>query len=208
MLVSALNPKVSLLQKLARMVYHFCEYETGDHRVDVLDGIREIVVDSEVVEWLNRMTELQYVQKQVAYQLCATLMPIEEEWATYAECQDHQAALDRCFKEFPIIINYTQHHVKVIGTGEIIYPGRARTLPITQTSINDVGEPSTYVADRLAEMIEPQGKAKAPGLSLNELESPPELNTELSLEDHAAKLDKAIEDADMTVDEMELGLKL
>jgi hypothetical protein len=89
------------------------------------------------------------------YQLCATK---GEDLATYAECENHFAALERCFQEFPLAEGYAEHYVKCISTGETIYPGKARTIPAPDTALS-IGNNST-------------GKAKPVGLSLNEPDSP------------------------------------
>lgn len=178
--MNALNPKVSLLQKLAKVTWHAKHEKCLD--------LEALLQDPEVVEWLGRMAELQYVENfsratasigqsagdRVGYQLCATLGFEDEPYASYSEATSHQEALEKCMKQFPFGNGYVDHSVKVIDTGEIIYPGRAHTLPTTQTAIEDAVPPSTYVADRLPEMIEPESKAKPSGLSLGEPDSPPE----------------------------------
>lgn len=176
--MSVLNPKVSLLQKLAQILALVPGTEN-----DAWIKLSSLMIDPEVVEWLARMTELKYVQKgfqdekrsvetpgfhsgdshrpnnnvssnsmRVGYQLCATIhaegkLSYDEDEATYAECESHQAALKRCYEEFKPEDGYSNHHVKVIDTGEIIYPGRARQA---------------------------EGRAKPAGLSLDEPDGPPE----------------------------------
>lgn len=122
--MSVLNPKVSVLEKLAVLVQDCIRM--NEHTV-MSGKIEGILQDSEVLDWLQGMVELKYVPERhkesagqrVGYQICATDSS-GQEVASYAEAVSVDEALEKCVAQFPIP-EYSSHRVKNIDTQKYSY---------------------------------------------------------------------------------------